>query len=103
MDGITLALGGHEAPIPDLRGRIRAIQALHDARLQQVLEICAEPAAVADISRALFGRVNSYHVLLALEETGAHVEYLYQRGELAAVNLDEIEQERNPTIRYQRT
>ncbi|MDX1662872.1 MAG: MBL fold metallo-hydrolase [Candidatus Promineifilaceae bacterium] len=103
VEGIALALGGHEAPMPDLQGRIRAIQALHEARLQRVLELCAEPASVADVSRALFGEVDSYHVLLALEEAGAHVEYLYQRGELVAVNLDEIEQERNPTILYRRT
>ena len=103
VGGISLALGGHEAPMPDLQARIAAIRGLHEARLQRVLEICAEPASVADVSRALFGRVDSYHVLLALEEAGAHVEYLYQRGELVAVNVDEIEQEPNPTIRYRRS
>ena len=102
LDGIRLALGGHEEPMTDLCGRIRAIERLHEERLSRVLDLCRRPMSVAEISRALFGHVISYHVLLALEETGAHVEYLYQRGELLAANLDEIEQARNPVLRYQR-
>jgi hypothetical protein len=39
---------------------------------------------------------------LALEESGAHVEYLYQRGELLVVNLDEIENSADPVFLYQR-
>jgi hypothetical protein len=44
--------------------------------------------------------VESYHILLALEETGAHVEYLYQRGELVAANLEEIATTSHPVVRY---
>jgi hypothetical protein len=43
---------------------------------------------------------HGYDVLLALEEVGAHVEYLYQRGRLAVYNLDEVEREGNPPLRY---
>lgn len=102
LQGIRLALGGHEKPMQDLRGRIDAIKALHQGRLQKVLDICVEPRSIAEISQILFGEVSSYHVLLALEETGAHTEYLYQRGELMAVNLEEIERQRNAVIRYRR-
>jgi glyoxylase-like metal-dependent hydrolase (beta-lactamase superfamily II) len=100
LDGIRLALGGHEAPMEDLRGRIQAIKQAHQQRLEKVLSICQTPKSIADISRELFGKVESYHVLLALEETGAHVEYLYQRGELVAANLEEIEQTSHPVVRY---
>lgn len=101
VEGIRLALGGHEAPMEDLTGRVAEIRQLHDYRLQRLLDICAgEPLTISEISLEMFGRQRSYHVLLALEETGAHVEYLYQRGELVAANLDEIEQARNPMIRY---
>jgi hypothetical protein len=86
----------------DVYGRIGAIRRSHEERLNKVLDICAEPRSVAEISRQLFGSVKSYHVLLALEEAGAHVEYLYERGELAAENLEEIEQGRTPVIRYQK-
>ncbi len=100
--GIRLALGGHEKPMDDLNGRIQEIRQVHEDRLDKILDICKEPQSIADVSKALFGKVGSYHVLLALEEAGAHVEYLYQRGELAAANLDEIQREERPIIAYER-
>lgn len=100
LSGIRLGLGGHEDPIEDLPTRIQAIRAAHEDRLARIMAICREPKTVAEISLALFGHVDSYHVLLALEETGAHVEYLYQRGELVAANLAEIEQTSHPVIKY---
>ncbi len=100
LSGVRLALGGHEEPMHDLAARIDEIKALHAERLQRVLQICAEPLTISAISRRLFGDVSSYHVLLALEETGAHVEYLYQRGELLAANLEQIERQRSAPIQY---
>ena len=35
--------------------------------------------------------MDGYTILLALEETGAHVEYLYQRGFLELLNINDIE------------
>ncbi|MFQ5398141.1 MAG: MBL fold metallo-hydrolase [Anaerolineae bacterium] len=102
VNGIRLALGGHEEPMPDLYGRVAAIKQAHQERLNRVLDICQTPKSTADISRELFGQVESYHVLLALEEAGAHVEYLYQRGELVAANLDELEHKSHPVVRYVR-
>lgn len=99
---VRLGLGGHEAPISDLQARIAAIRHAHDERLGKVLDSCRAPQSIADISRNLFGTVESYHVLLALEEAGAHVEYLYQRGELVAANLDELESTSHPVVLYQR-
>ncbi|MEZ4517912.1 MAG: hypothetical protein R3C44_14205 [Chloroflexota bacterium] len=102
VTGVSYGLGGHEAPIFDIPGRIEAIRKAHDERLDIVLGICQTPRSIADISRELFGRVESYHVLLALEEAGAHVEYLYQRGELIAANLGEMESASHPVVLYQR-
>jgi glyoxylase-like metal-dependent hydrolase (beta-lactamase superfamily II) len=102
LSGISLALGGHEKPMTDLNGRIQEIRQVHEDRLTKILDICREPHSIAEVSKALFGTVSSYHVLLALEETGAHVEYLYQRGELAAANLDQIQHDERPIITYQR-
>jgi glyoxylase-like metal-dependent hydrolase (beta-lactamase superfamily II) len=103
LEGVRLGLGGHEEPIPDVAGRAQEIRQLHERRLEKVLEICQEPKSISDISRDLFGPRKSYHVLLALIETGAHVEYLYQRGVLSAANWREIESEPNPVIRYCRS
>ena len=100
VPGVRLGLGGHEDPMDDVPARIEAIRQSHDDRLGKVMAICREPKSIAEISRDLFGRVDSYHVLLALEETGAHVEYLHQRGELVAANLEEIEHTSHPVVRY---
>ncbi len=100
VPGIRLGLGGHQEVITDVYSRAQAIRQSHEERLGKILHICRAPKSIADISRELFGPVQSYHVLLALEESGAHVEYLYQRGELVAANLDEIEQTSHPVVQY---
>jgi glyoxylase-like metal-dependent hydrolase (beta-lactamase superfamily II) len=98
--GVRLALGGHEEPIPELQVRVDEIRLAHDRRLEQVLGACSEPRTTADVSRQLFGAVRGYNVLLALEEAGAHVEYLYHLGELVAANVDEIGTQDDPVMRY---
>ncbi len=103
IDGIRLALGGHEEPIADVYGRIDAIQASHQRKLERVLDIIKEggqPCTISDISKAMYPDRHGYDVLLALEEVGAHVEYLYQHGRLAVCNLDEVEREDNPPLKY---
>ncbi len=98
-----ITLGGHRGVITDLPGRLNAIRQVHTKRLNSVLEILEQPHTISEVSHALFGDVHGYNVLLALEETGAHVEYLAQRGRLRISNLDEIEKNHNPVaIRYQK-
>ena len=66
-----------------------------------MLDFLEHRIRLLDISQALFGEVHGYNVLLALEEAGAHVEYLYQRGQLGIENLDELESSPEPApIRY---
>lgn len=99
---IRLGLGGHEEAMTDVYGRIEAIRQAHQKRLERILEICHTPKTIAEVSHELFGPRHSYHVLLAIEEAGAHVEYLYERGELIAANVEEIAQTPHPVIYYQR-
>jgi glyoxylase-like metal-dependent hydrolase (beta-lactamase superfamily II) len=94
--GVRLTLGGHNAPILDLPTRLDEIHALHANRLQQVLDQLDKPRTIAEVSHILFGKVHGFNVLLALEETGAHIEYLYQRGLLAIENLGQVEQSKDP-------
>ena len=101
VPGVSLSLPGHEADIADLPARVETIAAHHRRRLDQVLEICREPETLVDISRRLFGEKGGYTRLLALEEAGAHVEYLFQRGELAIANLAQVASEANPIIYYE--
>ncbi len=102
--GIRLALGGHEDPIPDLYGRIGAIRASHNRKLDRIRNIMREhgaPMTISQISQAMYPDVTDYHVLLALEEAGAHIEYLYQHGHLSIANLKQFEAEANPAILYE--
>ena len=100
LDGIRLALGGHEEPIEDLRGRIDEIERFHRERLERVREICATPSTVDDVAGTLFGDQEGYGVILAIDEAGAHVEYLHQLGRLRVDNLDEVAAADDPVIRY---
>ena len=102
LDGVRVALGGHEDPILDLPKRVGQIRAAHERRLERVLELCAEPRSVAEVSKGLFGPIHGYNVLLAIEETGAHVEHLYQTGDLVAGNVEELRDQEEPVIQYVR-
>lgn len=102
VPGIELTLGGHEEPIADLSGRIAGIRASHERKLNRVLDTlraAAEPMTISAIAQSLYPDKHGYDVLLALEEAGAHVEYLYERGHLAVCNLEEIEREDHPVLR----
>jgi glyoxylase-like metal-dependent hydrolase (beta-lactamase superfamily II) len=104
MGGFDLALGGHEGVIRDVYKRIEAIRQSHLRKLDRVRDIIREydgPATISDISKTMYPTVEGFHVLLALEEAGAHVEYLYQRGQLEVKNLDEVQEEGNPALRFE--
>jgi glyoxylase-like metal-dependent hydrolase (beta-lactamase superfamily II) len=100
LDGIRLALGGHEEPIEDLRGRIDEIEQFHRNRLTRVLALCDRPRTVAQVAADMFGEQEAYSRILALDEAGAHVEYLHQLGQLKIANLDEVARSRDPVIEY---
>ncbi|MGD0524714.1 MAG: MBL fold metallo-hydrolase [Polyangiaceae bacterium] len=102
IEGINFALGGHEEPIWDLRARADAIALFHRDRLAKVLDLCAEARTVVQVSQALFGDQEGYSRILALDEAGAHVEYLHQLGQLRIANLDQVAKSRDPVIEYVR-
>ena len=102
-NGVNLTLGGHRAVITDLSGRLNELREMHRQRLEEVLELLREPHTIVQVSQSLFGEVHGYNVLLALEEAGAHVEYLAQRGRLRISNLADVESGLGPVaIYYQR-
>lgn len=101
VGSVQVALGGHKAPIHNLQQRISEIRSLHADRLQKTLLLMRTPRTICEVSHELFGEVDGYNALLALEEAGAHVEYLYQRGQLGIENLAEIVSASAPIpIRY---
>jgi glyoxylase-like metal-dependent hydrolase (beta-lactamase superfamily II) len=103
MGGFDMALGGHEGPISDVYKRVAEIRKSHERKLEKVLTIIREspdPLTINEISEQLYTRVKGFHILLALEEVAAHVEYLYQHGKLTIANLDDYQREENPAISY---
>jgi glyoxylase-like metal-dependent hydrolase (beta-lactamase superfamily II) len=100
IGGVDLALPGHEEPITRLSQRIVEIEAFHRERLATLRAQCKEPRTIAEIAESLFGPQSGYGRLLALEEAGAHAEYLARRGWLEVANLDELTREENPVLRY---
>jgi glyoxylase-like metal-dependent hydrolase (beta-lactamase superfamily II) len=93
VPGIRIGLGGHEDEMPELGARIDATLAFHDKRLNRTLELLDEPKTIAQTSMGLFGERMDYHILLAMLETGAHLEYLYEHGKLIVANIDAVEQD----------
>ncbi len=101
--GFDLALGGHELPIENVYQRIEQIRQSHMRKLERVRDAIRGhdgPPTIRQITKIMYPNVKQFTVLMALEEVGAHVEYLYQLGELAVTNLDEVEKEENPPLRY---
>jgi glyoxylase-like metal-dependent hydrolase (beta-lactamase superfamily II) len=101
--GFDVALGGHGEPIRDVYKRVTELREGHERKLEKVLDTirqAPEPLTANEISQKLYTHVEGFHVLLALEEIAAHVEYLYQHGKLKIANLDEFQREENPPIRY---
>ncbi len=96
---VRLTLAGHAGPIPHLHARLDEIREVHTKRLAEIQTILEIPHTIAEVAHELFGDVEGYYgynQLLALEEAGAHVEYLYQRGLLHIHNLDEIKKNSTP-------
>ena len=103
VGGIQLALGGHEDPIQDIYSRIDEIHASHQRKLNRVIDIikdAGEPLTIKAITQTMYPHVKDYETLLALEEAGAHIEYLYERGYLSVANLEQVEKEDNPALLY---
>lgn len=98
---IRLTLGGHEGPIDDLGARLEGILILHQERLARIHDLLGQPKTIAEISDVLFPTADGYHRLLALEETGAHVEHLQSRGYLVAVDAAAMDPGSAGPVRYQ--
>lgn len=103
MGGFDIALGGHEGPIYNVYQRIREIRQGHARKLDKVRGIVTgseEGLTLFEITGKMFPDAKDFHLLLALEEAAAHVEYLYEHGELAVSNIEELETQVNPPLRY---
>jgi len=101
-NGVQHVIGGHGEPIHDLHQRIDEIEQFHRDRLGEILDCLDESKTLAEISRALFPDVEGYHKLLAVEEAGAHIEYLAQIGYVYIDNLEDLDTESITPFRYRK-
>ena len=80
----TLVLPAHDWPFDDLHGRIDALLAFHDHRLEATRDAAAGGATAFEVMGALFARIDDVHQLrFALGETLAHLNRLVAAGTLA--------------------
>lgn len=103
MGGFDMALGGHQGPIKDVYKRVNEIRQSHHRKLDKIFTIIAESPqglTMNEISEKLYAHARGFHVLLAIEEVAAHVEYLYQHGKLSIANLEEFQREENPPVYF---
>jgi glyoxylase-like metal-dependent hydrolase (beta-lactamase superfamily II) len=103
VEGIDVALGGHEPPMRDLAARIDELRAIHLRRLDRVEEIirkASDPPTIAEITRQMYSRQKGLHALLALTDVGSRVEHIDLRGRLELANLEEIQRREDAPRRY---
>lgn len=94
IEGIELALGGHEPPMRRFLRRCEEIHATHTRRLERLMELLRfspEPLSIDQLTQRMYPHASDgLAALLALTDVGARVEYLYQHGRLAVANVDQL-------------
>ena len=79
----TLVLPSHGLPFRGLHARVAALHEHHRTRLDRVTEACVTPQAAVDVLHVLFDRkFDDHHLLFAMGEGIAHLNYLMHRGTL---------------------
>ncbi|GAB4446373.1 MAG: MBL fold metallo-hydrolase [Chloroflexi bacterium OHK40] len=104
LPGIRLGLAGHEAPITDVYGRAAALREGHLSRLDQILELCAEPRTIVELAAAIYAELaNPPPPLITAQAIAARVEYLQSLGALEAVGSTEAPRFRRTSLVWTRS
>ncbi|HTE13469.1 MAG TPA: MBL fold metallo-hydrolase [Burkholderiales bacterium] len=81
LDAGTLVLPSHGLPFHGMHARIDALREHHRVRLERVTQACVTPQSAAEILPVLFDRkFDDHHLLFAMGEGIAHLNYLMHRG-----------------------
>jgi glyoxylase-like metal-dependent hydrolase (beta-lactamase superfamily II) len=102
LEDVRLAAGGHEEIMDDFYAV--AAETLEAAlnKVERVLDQCDQPRTVYEIARQIYGQMDGYGELLKLEQTGARIEYLNQRGLVVIDNLGALEVDHRAALYYRR-
>jgi len=102
VDGVRLALGGHEQAMDAYHEVVQRTYAASIQKIERVLEECGQPSTIYELACRIYGCLDGYAELLKIEQIGARVEYLHQRGQVMIENLDALEHDGLTPIRYTR-
>ena len=80
LEGVSVALGGHDGPMHHWRGRIQQLRDRYDDKLRAVLDAAAAPVTLHDLTHALHPRLKPVQAILLLDQTAALAEYLAARA-----------------------
>jgi len=80
---VRLGLPSHYGDVPDIEARVMEIMNEHNQRIADLMKDFSRPKTLADVTEDYYrfrkGReLEGYERLLALEEIGAHVEYMIE-------------------------
>lgn len=100
IEGIHIALGGHESPMPDYYTVVNRTRDLALQKVERIITHCDQPRTLYEITSGIYEHLDGYGELLKLLQTGARVEYLHQRGLVKIDNVDDLETEDSPVLRY---
>jgi glyoxylase-like metal-dependent hydrolase (beta-lactamase superfamily II) len=80
----TLVLPSHGVPFRGLHHRVDDLLSHHDEQLQAIVRACAEPKTAAELLPVMYRRraLKGMHLLLAIAEAKAHLEYLAHESRL---------------------
>jgi len=79
----TLVLPSHGRPFRRIAERVRQLHEHHDARLDEVRQLCARPSSASDVVPVMFKReLDTHQLFFALGEALAHLHALWYAGEL---------------------
>ncbi len=101
VQNVRIALGGHEEAMESFHEVAQRTYQLSLEKIDRLLDHCREPHTIYELTCRIYGDMDGYGELLKLTQTGARIEYLNQRGLVMIENLDALELEESPVLRYQ--
>jgi glyoxylase-like metal-dependent hydrolase (beta-lactamase superfamily II) len=101
VEGVRLALGGHEWAMENYYDIAERTHRSSLEKVYKVLAACSEPRTIFELATQIYGELAGYSELLKIEQTGARIEYLNQRGLVMIDNLSDLENDASPIIKYQ--
>ena len=82
LEGVEIALGGHDEPMPQWRERIAALRQRYTQRGLELLAQAGTPRSAYELTLALHPRLRPLQALLLLDQTASLAEHLALTGQL---------------------